>query len=232
MKTKVLAALSTLSLLGAATASAAPPTPAGPTHGGLEIDIRAGYSVPLGTAFTSAASGGSVDNKLKDATKGQIPIRLDVGWRINSHFYVGVYGGYGFGAVNLDSEQGKSCAQLGVECSISFIDFGVMGAYHVRPDQAFDPWVGLGVGYEMVKTRQTTSSVDTKGGFSGPTFVDVQLGGDYKASPNVSIGPFVGFAVGQYSKCTGDAAASGCAIDTKTLHEWFTLGVKGTFGIW
>ena len=205
------------------TAPATTPAAAGPAKmSGVEIGLRLGYGIPLGTAYKV----GDVESKMSDNTKGRIPIRLDAGYRINPNFYVGAYFAYGIVMINKDKTPG--CSQ--VDCSASSIDFGIMGAYHIMPDASFDPWVGVGFGLENVTSKIASTSSTIK----GLTFLDLQVGGDYKVNNNLGIGPFVSFALGQYSSVSSDAGSVtiGDNGSAKAMHEWLTIGIKGSYGIW
>jgi len=54
---------------------------------GFELGARLGYGLPMGDAVKDA--------KLSDSVSGQIPIWLDVGYRIDESLFVGAYGQYG-----------------------------------------------------------------------------------------------------------------------------------------
>jgi outer membrane protein len=110
--------------------------------------------------------------------------------------------------------------------------FGLDSHYHLLPDQSVDPWVGLGVGYEIldfnvsVQGRSSTAA-------NGFQFFNLQFGADYKALPNLGLGPFVMFGLGQYSNCSfsGSGAPSSCTVQETALHEWLTFGVRGEYDI-
>src|SRR5262249_38886165 len=107
--------------------------------------------------------------------------------------------------------------------------------YHFMPEATFDPYVGLGIGYEIASANATLGGTSAGGSFSGFQFFNLQAGGDYKLMPNLGVGPFVIFSLGQYSSCSlsGAAAALGgtCTIQQQAMHEWLTLGVRGVFDI-
>jgi hypothetical protein len=97
------------------------------------------------------------------------------------------------------------------------------------PAGSVDPWLGLGVGYEIfgasLTTQGRTISTDTK----GFEFLNLQGGADFKVADAVAVGPFLSFSLGQYSSVSsGDASGD---ITNKAIHEWLTIGVKGTFGL-
>lgn len=205
-----------------AAAPAAEPAPAAAPkrESGLELGLRVGYGLPLGDA--------QKDSKLSDGITGQVPIWLDVGYRINPNIYAGAYFAYGFAFVNKD----KFCAN-GADCSASDMRFGINAHYHIMPDQSFDPWVGIGIGYEIASSKATAGGQSFKSTVSGFEFVNVQVGGDFKVAPNFAVGPFVALSVAQYSSLSTDPELPGAdsSIKDKTIHEWLTFGVRGTFGL-
>lgn len=242
MNTKAFAALTALSIftlpaLASAQEKSSKVDPNAAEHekfaakSAIELGLRLGYGIPMGT-LTSTDLGpfGKIDIKQSDVFKGQIPIWLDVGYRINPNIYVGGYLSYGIGMLNKDYTKG-ACDQPGVSCSASLINLGVMGAYHLMPDQSFDPWVGVGVGYEIAKFKESSGSTEGGGSYSGLTFLNLQAGGDYKVDPAFGIGPFISLAIGQYGSCSLDSGKD-CKLDQKTLHEWFTIGAKGTYDLY
>ena len=191
---------------------------------GIEVGLRVGYAAPMGAVRSSSFDGNTMDEKLSSLVRAQVPIRLDVGYRINPNIYVGAYFAYGLGLVSKDREQ--LCAQFGTDCAVHFVDFGIMGAYHILPSAMLDPWVGLGLGYE---TAQSSGI-----GFSGPTLFDLQAGVDYRATSSVSLGPFASYALGQYRTCStpSNPLALSCEVGMKALHEWLTIGIKASYGMW
>jgi opacity protein-like surface antigen len=200
------------------TAAAAPAAEGAKEQKGVEIGLRVGYGIPLGDA--------AKDVKLGDSIKGQIPIRLDAGYRVTSNIYVGLYFSYGIAMINKDKVKGCDVA----DCSASTINFGVMGAYHISPAESMDPWIGLGLGLENVTQKVSLGGNSASSTIKGLTFLDIQAGLDFKATPNLLVGPVVSFALGQYSSVSTDAGSAD--ITDKGMHEWLTIGVRGAYGIW
>jgi outer membrane protein W len=211
---------------------------------GIELGIRAGYSLPLGSVLGSATStvastsGGSTtvstvstaSTDMSDIYSGRIPLMVDAGFRATPNIYVGASFMYGVMLINGDK---TGCNLSGADCSAHEIDFGVDAHYHLAPEQTIDPWVGLGIGYEWV-TNSSSSSGSSGGGtgsatLSGWQFVNFQLGADYKAQDSLGIGPFVSLSLGEYSSVSGDGAS--IDIPNKALHEWFTIGLRGAYDI-
>ena len=199
---------------GDAKAAGAVSTDSPPDTGGkIKVGLRLGYMLPMGDA--------AKDSKLSDAVSGGIPIQLDLGYMVTPNIMVGAYASYAI--IMLSSDAKDKCDAAKVDCSASQLRFGLQGQYPLSPGQSLDPWFGLGLGLEMVDSK----SGDAKGGFSGLEFANIMAGADFKATDSLAVGPFVNFAIGQYSKTTGDGGAD---IKDKAMHQWLTLGVKGTMG--
>lgn len=202
------------------------------TPTGIELGLRSGYALPLGNA-----AGGTGDNSLSNIYNGVIPIWIDAGYRLNPNIMIGAYFQYGIGLLNtskasLGGGTNGGCNASGVSCSGSDMMFGVQAHYHLMPDATFDPWAGIGVGYEIGNVSASAGNVSGSVSYSGFQFVNVQVGGDYKAMPNLGIGPFVMFSLGQYSSCSFGGSISGnCSIPNQAMHEWLTLGVRGAYDI-
>jgi len=195
--------------------------------GNVHLGLRLGYGIPLGNA-ANADSPGDQDAKLSDTYTGIIPIWLDVGYFVTPNIMLGLYGHYGIGLM-ADGEDG--CPE-GADCSGSVIRFGLQGQYHVSRGQSVDPWFGLGVGYEIASATRSALGQELTVTVKGFEFVNLQAGADFKVADNVAIGPFVSFSLGQYSSQSVDPEIPGLGDDipNKAIHEWLTLGVKGSFG--
>jgi outer membrane protein W len=199
---------------GDAKAGAAVDTSSPPDAGGkIKVGLRLGYMLPMGDA--------AKDVKLGDSVSGGIPIWLDLGYMVTPNIMVGLYASYAF--LMLDSKIKDACDAASVDCSASQLRFGLQGQYHLSPGQGLDPWFGLGIGMEMVDQK----AGDVKSGLSGLEFANLMAGADFKATDSLTVGPFLSFSIGQYSKVTGDTSGD---ITDKAMHEWLTIGIKGTFG--
>ena len=196
--------------------------------GNVHLGLRLGYGIPLGNAAGASDVPGDQDAKLSDTYSGMIPIWLDLGYFVTPNIMLGLYGHYGIGLI-ADGEEG--CPE-GADCSGSVIRFGVQGQYHLSRGQSLDPWFGLGVGYELASAKFSGGGQDLTVTVKGFEFANLQAGVDFKVADNVAVGPFVSFSLGQYSSQSVDPEIPGLSDDipNKAIHEWLTLGVKGSFG--
>src|SRR5258708_5651677 len=110
---------------------------------GIEVGLRTGYAIPLGQS--TSASG---DN-LSDVISGQIPIWFDVGYRAPQQIYVGAFVQYGIGFLADKLTNASGCGK-NVSCSVNDIQAGANLHYHFVPEGPFDPWLGVGIGYEWL----------------------------------------------------------------------------------
>jgi hypothetical protein len=180
------------------------------------VGARTGLAIPLGDADGTAA--------MSDITGGQIPLQLDVNYRLqNSQLSVGGYASYGFGSVSGATKD--LCTIAGVSCSTSSLRIGAQLLYSFADaKQPGEPWIGTGLGYDSLKADLGVGSVTT----SGFELVLLQGGYDWRFGQG-AIGAFASFSLGEYSDITASNGASG-TISDKKMHQWFTIGVRGSFG--
>jgi hypothetical protein len=194
---------------------------------GFEAGLRVGYGIPLGSA--------AGDADLSDGVGGQVPLILDVGYRVIPNLFLGLYAQYGFSWVGDTYDQ--LCDAPGASCSAHDIRLGIEGHLHFKPREKIDPWVGLGLGYEWLTVGAEASNVEVSTTFSGFEFVNLQAGLDIKAADNFYIGPFLALTIAQFSDASldsdvpalgGEFGADG-DIEDKAVHEWLLLGVRGAY---
>jgi hypothetical protein len=242
MRIAIASAVALSSFLGVHAAYASegsatePSTSASPT--GLELGVRTGYALPMGQATGSSSvtvNGTTLTTQgqdLSNVVDGQLPFWLDVGYRLSPALYLG--GFVQFAVIFPHSTQNNGCGQNGVSCGGNDIHAGIDLHYHFLPKTSFDPWAGVGVGYEWLNMNASSGGQSAGEQVVGWQFVNFQLGGDYKISPNLGIGPFMMLSLGQYDSYSFSGAAQsqpGGDIPSKALHEWLTFGVRGTYDI-
>jgi hypothetical protein len=196
---------------------------------GFEGGLRLGYGIPLGEAAEGA--------DLSDVIGGQIPIWIDLGYRVIDPLFIGLYFQYGIGLVGGDL--GDACDALDLDCSTSDMRLGVQGHYHISPTENLDPWVGLGIGYEWMGESVEGAGLTLDSTASGIEFLDLQAGLDISVAEHVKIGPFLSFSLGQYSSVSAecDGLQPACEmvgtrdgdIEETAMHEWLMIGVRGAY---
>jgi hypothetical protein len=198
-----------------APASASPDQDAGagdggayePSTTGFSIGLRGGYMVPFGQANDVPLNGGVV--------VGVVPIGGDVGWFFSPHFYLGGYFQYGFGVG--PGQNNLQCSELDTSCSAEMYRFGVVAHYHFKPEATWDPWVGAGLGYEIVNlvaTSDVDESTVTSSALQGLD-VTIEAGLDLKPLRYFGVGPYVELATGPY-----------LGTSTFAMHGWGSFGLR------
>jgi hypothetical protein len=189
---------------------------------GLDVGLRLGFASPFGKLAGDLGGG---PTSISDYLSGTIPLALELGYRINADFTLGMLFQYAFGLT-------KNCGP-GESCSASDIRLGLEGLYRIQNESQFIPWFGVGFGYEWLSLGVSSGGESVSVGFRGFEFVTLQAGGDYRLSPYFSLGPFVSFSLGQYDTASAEMGASSGSRDipNKDMHEWLQFGMKGTFNL-
>jgi hypothetical protein len=207
-------ALGAVGLLGlSSVALAQTPRP----RTGFQMDIRTGYSVPMGSAY-----GGK---KLSDISSGQVPFILDIGAKVIPELFVGGYFGLAFGGAG--GAEKTNCNRLNADCVSVGIHLGVEAQYHILPAGAVNPWLGYGLGFESFGEGRTVNGVSTSLGLGGFQFARFMGGVDFRVTRVFGVGPFVDLAMASYGT-SNDGSVSVDIPETRT-HQWLTLGVRFVF---
>ncbi len=200
----------------------------------LEVGARLGYA--------SAAGDAMKNQKLSDLVKSQIPVQLDVGYRLTPELSAGAYVSYGF------AKLASAACPSGFECSARDLRVGVQGTYTLtRLATAFVPWVALGAGWERAtyEVSQTVLFFTAKGTgkVSGWEYLNVQLGADWRASEKLWLGPYAMWSLGQFSTAKIEipggvtlppelqAGVANGTIPDQRMHQWWGLGVRGKLAL-
>jgi hypothetical protein len=179
----------------------------------FELAARAAFAYPTGNV------DGAPGDSLRETVDGTVPLWLDGGVRLGSRWFLGIY------AIYAPTLEGGALHNECGPCGGEDLAFGPEVHYHVLPDGAWDPWVGLGVGAEWLRFQNGGGSF----GLVGYAF-NAQVGLDAHLPSGFHIGPFFAFTVGQYTGWFADNAyGSPGTLSPLDLHEWLTLGLKGTF---
>ena len=212
-----------------------PETPSAPR---LRFAPWLGVGVPLG----SAARGVAVN----DLTPVPVLVGGDIAWGPSLSWDLGLsfFTGIGLGEPGVCPEPRDSCS-LSVGGQVA-----LRGRFYLRPAERINPWLGLGVGYEVLgNTSQTTTSDDqiifsstttTRRSdiYSGPVFAMLQAGVDFRLKRSLTLGGLAGFSLARFSdvkhttSVDGESAASSSsALAGAPLHEWLFLAANVTFDV-
>lgn len=191
--------------------------PAKPVVPGPQIGLRAGYGLPGG----STQQNRGVGLKLSELAPGQLAFWVDGGYRISSWVFVGGYFHYGF--VQGDCES----------CSTINLRGGVQAQVHFRPGSGFDPWAGVGFGYEQLRSTDDMGpeSKAVKWTYSGFEWLNLQAGGDVMAVEGLAWGPFLSFSTGTFRhlESRGPLIDVDDEVGESALHHWIVLGLRGNW---
>jgi hypothetical protein len=195
-----------------------------PRQTGLTLGVRLALGVPLGTAYVAYDPDGyPFDLSFNDVLSASVPIWLEAGYRFSPSFLLGAYVQIAPASVARNTCVGG--------CSGSDQRLGIEGIYHFLPREKFNPWVGLGIGYEWANYSFGEDSY----GLRGFEVLNLQAGGDFALSPAARLGPFMMISLGRFATAT--SSTPGVTViedipsnDTRT-HGWLQIGVKGTFDL-
>ncbi len=97
----------------------------------------------------------------------------------------------------------------------------------------FDPWVGLGTGFESAIVHlETQAGARSHQSYNGLEYGNLQLGADYVAAP-MHLGAFAGLSLAEFlgTTQTNPTGSHGYEIPDPALHLWFSLGVRGQYDL-
>lgn len=189
----------------------------------VEIGVRVGYAVPAGKAAQQLP--------MRDALKAKVPLILEGGYRFRDRFYLGGYVEYAYGAGTPRSR--LFCPQADpaqprvtdTNCSMRDIRFGAMAAVHFAPHATVDPWLGFGMGYEVLTRQENNTSV------RGWEFLNLHGGADFALASDLVIGPFVSASFARYSLSawTTQYFEDTATIPDPATHVWISFGLRAAF---
>jgi hypothetical protein len=204
-----------------APAPAWTPEPAPENHHKLELGARLGVAVPTGHFATNP--DGSSTAALSDVYNAKIPILLEFGYDVTPNWVIGISAQYGF---IIDK---KGACSVPMSCSDHDLELGIQGQYHFAPDERTDAWLGLGIGYEVQSETDSFSDHVDHYTLEGPQFMKFQGGADFKLGRLMTLGPFMSFSLAEYNRMSVNGVSND--ITATALHEWLSLGFKGTFKV-
>jgi hypothetical protein len=176
-----------------------------------EIGLGVGYSQGVGDI-------GGNSPTLNDLTHGGGEVQVNVGYRIDPHWLVGLYGTvgkYSLGSVTPDGSDVWSATA------------GAQANYHLLPDQQWDPWIGLGAGWRGHWISKNVGT-DTRHGLD---LARLQVGVDYRVSPEFSVSPYVGASATLFLAQELAQQTSFSNVHDPNVNLFFFGGLMGRFDI-
>jgi hypothetical protein len=222
----LLAALASIPALAQAQYYRRPP----PRYGARDYNRGPGpqgpvFGLRLGVGFPAGRISDEGDPYLGDFVDHQVPIWLEMGYRFTPFVWGTIQGQIAPTSVSFAACGGTGCDAMNYR-------IGADLQLHLGPDQPFDPWLGIGFGYEWLNAEALDlNDVFTEFTFSGWQLPLLEAGMDFAVSPNVALGPYFSWGLGRYRHvdATQGGVTTSAHIDNQAYHSWFQIGVKGTF---
>ena len=204
------------------------PIPPALGHGGFQLALRPGVSIPFGSVKEddpddAAIAGGR--SSMSDVAGWQIPLTLDIGGKPNKHLFIGGY--FTFARGLAAGALADSCDALRLDCNATTVRFGAQVHYAIAPDEWINPWLGYGLGFAWLSVGDDNQSTRLRG-FDFGHFMG---GFDVRLSRTIGLGPFADFTVGKYSNRSVETQGQTFegAIEGRAFHYWLTVGPRLVF---
>jgi hypothetical protein len=185
-----------------------------PPPSGMRVALRSGFAVPIGVPFTG---GGT----LSDTIAGQVPLRVDIGFRIQRHFYIGGMGQLGM-VLPRHCPSGASCS--GTDGRVA-----AMAAWHFLPELRLDPWIGVGMGFEILTISRSVDGAAVDIAMRGVELLNAEVGADLRAARGLRMGPVLSTSVGRFTSITVNGTST--RDFDAAVHGWLMLGLRGAFDL-
>jgi hypothetical protein len=184
----------------------------------FEIGISSGYSV---IGFGGRLRPADIE------TLWAVPLFVALDYRISKHWSVGGYGEMGFIDTSADDVEDAEETIRGHHYRV-----GAEAIYHSSPERRVQPWFGLGLGYDALRTTYRSRSTYPPAGAmdpgtsspvraSGFELGHAQLGIDFALVPWLAFGPFFGGSVVSYGHRRGIEPSDG-------FNVWSNIGLRAT----
>jgi hypothetical protein len=190
---------------------------------GPEFAVRSGYASPFGQIER--------DVRVRDSVAGAVPFWIDVGYRLDRNWFIGIYGHYGLGIASGTSD--SDCPN----CQHSWVRFGLQAQHRWLLDARRAVWIGLGIGRESFNTS-IDPVLSSSRSISGWELFNWQFGCDYRPTTGVTVGPYFSLSFDAFStktlRCGDDdcpRAARSVSTDLHAsgVHGWVNAGLRVVF---
>jgi hypothetical protein len=185
-----------------------PPAPETVTKSGVSFGLRVGVAFPGGMVSQPDPVVLSTGDA-SDAFGVMIPVTLDLGYRLTPHWYLGAYLSIGY-------VTGTNCDSIDTavtSCSYTDYRFGFDVQYNILPDRMFQPWIGLGAGWEVANQFQSDDvDGESQSSASGIEFGHVDVGLDWRFLDHDKLGVYFLTSFADY--------------DDGYVHEWYMVGLR------
>jgi opacity protein-like surface antigen len=178
----------------------------------IRVAVRAGAALPLGNAYMESGA-------LATTVAAMVPLRLDVGYRLSPRWTIGAQASYGLLVPN-------ACD---ADCSGSDVRVGAMITYDLAPSSSFDPWLGLGLGYEWLSWRRTLGGRSASLDAAGPEAFELSAGFDWHPGARLRIGPVLSASLGRFDSIAIDGAET--RDFAALVHSWAAISLRGAYDL-
>jgi hypothetical protein len=198
----------------------AAPSPLRASHG-FQAGLRVGVAHPGGLL-----GGGSVATTphVSDVAETWVPFGLDAGYRFAPWVYLG-------GSVLWGGTFGNDSA-LCAACGFRY-DFQALAdlRFYAAPNSIASPWISFGAGWEVMHVNFETGGPTATATYQGPVLGNLQIGLDLRGRA-VAVGPSFGVGLAEFTVHSLDPSPAGesSSVGAHALHEWFTLGLRASYG--
>lgn len=215
MRARRLLLLALLAPAFARGEAAAPPAQSGPMFA-----LRGGVGVPSGPI---ASTGPDV----ADLVSRKVPFGVDIGYRFGPRIWAELHFEFA------PATPAASLCAAGASCSASDVRFGALLALRLLPGRRVDPWLGAGVGAEVleVEGRDAVSAAHVEWSWAGVELPFVEAGLDVALSDRVGLGPFASLSFVRFTSASAradDGAKVSGAVTGRAVHRWVSAGLRVT----
>ncbi len=180
-------------------------------YNAFEIGVALGYTQGVGDVGDGVRS-------LTDSGGPGVSGEVDLGWRINPNWLVGVYGTTGW------LSTGDSAGNAHNNWTTSA---GIQGAYHFMPGESFDPWITLGTGWRAYFVNRPEGR-DARHGIE---FARLQVGVDVPVQPGITISPYIGASTTLFLTQELAQETSFSDVQNRKVNVFLNAGVMGHFDV-
>jgi hypothetical protein len=190
------------------------------------------FSLGLRIGYAGAQGNVESGHNMSEWIGAQIPVQLDLLFRVAPKLTVGVYGSFGTGKATGGGDAAQVCDRPGTRCILSVIRAGVQAEW------AFDaplagPWIAAGAGYEWngfhSEDGSATGAQDIL--YRGLEWLNLGAGYEWRPSRSFYLGPFLlvsGGAYDQVHRRIAGVSTDGAA--NQAFHAWVQAGLRGRIG--
>jgi hypothetical protein len=175
--------------------------------------LSSGYAAPLGSPDNGAP------DTVRDVLRGLVPVQLEAGVMLSSHWRVLAYGAIGL------LVRSNSCRDQTEVCGGSSAHVGGKIAYSGRGPGGWDLLFGLGVGWQRLNLSITTDTNTTESTAKGVEGV-VELAALYPIASSFALGPFVSASLASAPGWTSVINGQSSQQSVNHVYGWFNFGLK------